>query len=452
MFLVSFPFSAQKKMAFLGLNQMFSAFMPRKDEHGCWDTNIAALPTPRYMGGAALSGKNHIMVVGGCDDKKGNAATHGYIYLQDENKWVKTNACMSRPERIGGMVATIHVTASGGERPLVVAVGGHVENKKHSEGLELYDSSLDSWVSKPLNKQSRNYKGFSAAIAGDNGTCYILGGHNGRFCERKLRICFLNHEESYWFDLECTLKEARFQCSAATISGTIYVCGGCNNDGEALASVEAFNTSTESCVSVAPMQTPRKGAAVVAVRGLVFVFGGHDGRGTLQSAEVYDPLTDKWEYLPSMKQARFAAAAAVVNNQVYVIGGFDNGKCLSSVERFTPCPRRVSAKIAGADTESVSVTSSLFNVVDADDAPDQLSCPITGVLMHDPVVAADGHSYEREALEQWFARFCSKSLPRSPVTNAVLKSRAIVPNHSLKSLCNDYGGAAARKRAMRAIE
>lgn len=33
---------------------------------------------------------------------------------------------------------------------------------------------------------------------------------------------------------------------------------------------------------------------------------------------------------------------------------------------------------------------------------DEFSCPITRELMRDPVIAADGHTYDREAIEMWF--------------------------------------------------
>jgi hypothetical protein len=32
---------------------------------------------------------------------------------------------------------------------------------------------------------------------------------------------------------------------------------------------------------------------------------------------------------------------------------------------------------------------------------DELSCPISFQLMTDPVVADDGHTYQREAIEEW---------------------------------------------------
>jgi hypothetical protein len=33
-----------------------------------------------------------------------------------------------------------------------------------------------------------------------------------------------------------------------------------------------------------------------------------------------------------------------------------------------------------------------------------LLCPISGVPMDDPVIAADGHTYQRAAIEEWIAR------------------------------------------------
>lgn len=36
-------------------------------------------------------------------------------------------------------------------------------------------------------------------------------------------------------------------------------------------------------------------------------------------------------------------------------------------------------------------------------------CPITGEVMDDPVIAADGYTYERSAIEDWLSR--SKESP-----------------------------------------
>jgi hypothetical protein len=36
--------------------------------------------------------------------------------------------------------------------------------------------------------------------------------------------------------------------------------------------------------------------------------------------------------------------------------------------------------------------------------PEVFVCPITMEVMRDPVIAADGHTYEREAIENWLRR------------------------------------------------
>lgn len=59
-------------------------------------------------------------------------------------------------------------------------------------------------------------------------------------------------------------------------------------------------------------------------------------------------------------------------------------------------------------------------------------CPITQDIMADPVVASDGHSYERKAIVRWFA-----SNLRSPLTNEPIASTVVVPNLALRSLIHD---------------
>lgn len=52
-----------------------------------------------------------------------------------------------------------------------------------------------------------------------------------------------------------------------------------------------------------------------------------------------------------------------------------------------------------------------------------LMCPISRSMMRDPVVAADGHSYEREAITAWL-----RMSDLSPMTGLVLPSKALLPD------------------------
>ncbi len=49
--------------------------------------------------------------------------------------------------------------------------------------------------------------------------------------------------------------------------------------------------------------------------------------------------------------------------------------------------------------------------------------------MMDPVVAADGYSYERAAIQSWLADRGAVS----PATGALLPNASLTPNHALRS-------------------
>jgi len=80
---------------------------------------------------------------------------------------------------------------------------------------------------------------------------------------------------------------------------------------------------------------------------------------------------------------------------------------------------------------------------------DEFTCPITRSLMRVPVIAADGHTYDRAAIERWLAHH-----DNSPRTGEVLEHRLLVPNHNLKRLIDDLvreggGGLYSAKEAER---
>jgi hypothetical protein len=55
-------------------------------------------------------------------------------------------------------------------------------------------------------------------------------------------------------------------------------------------------------------------------------------------------------------------------------------------------------------------------------------------VMTDPVVATDGHTYERAAIETWL-----QTHSRSPFTNVAI-TRMLIPNHNLKAQITTFFG------------
>ena len=66
---------------------------------------------------------------------------------------------------------------------------------------------------------------------------------------------------------------------------------------------------------------------------------------------------------------------------------------------------------------------------DKEPADDESKCPITHEMMKDPVVAADGYTYERAAIQQSL----DSGNPRSPSTNLHLVNWNLTPNLNVKS-------------------
>ena len=70
--------------------------------------------------------------------------------------------------------------------------------------------------------------------------------------------------------------------------------------------------------------------------------------------------------------------------------------------------------------------------------PDDFICPITSEIMTDPVSTEDGFTYERAAIMEWL-----RTKDTSPKTGATLESKALIPNHSLRSMIRAFNEAGA---------
>ena len=68
------------------------------------------------------------------------------------------------------------------------------------------------------------------------------------------------------------------------------------------------------------------------------------------------------------------------------------------------------------------------------EVPPDFMCPISQDLMKDPVITADGQSYERDDIEQWFRN----GNRTSPSTGAVLPHTDLTPNHALRNAIETF--------------
>jgi hypothetical protein len=67
--------------------------------------------------------------------------------------------------------------------------------------------------------------------------------------------------------------------------------------------------------------------------------------------------------------------------------------------------------------------------------PNEFFCPITLELMRDPVLAKDGHTYERKAIKDWFERGTDRNAISPKTLDEI--GRQLTPNHAMKALIGD---------------
>ena len=92
--------------------------------------------------------------------------------------------------------------------------------------------------------------------------------------------------------------------------------------------------------------------------------------------------------------------------------------------------------MAGGGEGGSSETAGLSEASEAVEVPNDYVCPITTEMMTDPVTTADGFTYERTAITEWL-----RTKDTSPLTGAMLESKSLVPNLSLRSMIRGFSEA-----------
>jgi N-acetylneuraminic acid mutarotase len=145
------------------------------------------------------------------------------------------------------------------------------------------------------------------------------------------------------------MPSARANLGVAVVDGTIYAIGGdagpdvanCDTGTsmtyEVVNSTEAYDPSSNSWISKAPMPTARALFGTAFYQNKIYCIGGYNG-GTIfigpetwnwkteyydvGANEVYDSATNTWATKASMPTPKYSAATDIVNGEIYVIGGY----------------------------------------------------------------------------------------------------------------------------------
>lgn len=145
------------------------------------------------------------------------------------------------------------------------------------------------------------------------------------------------------------------------------------------------------------------------------------------SIVIERPREPKKAQKPSAAAA--CASATALENQSYVTGDYEGD-----------LQRAIQASLGGQASKGGMFAATTSKLVEqTTEYPKEFDCPITCVIMDDPVVCAlDGYSYSREAISESLRRY-----RRSPLNNIEMKPNQTIediltPNRALASMIENY--------------
>jgi len=160
---------------------------------------------------------------------------------------------------------------------------------------------------------------------------------------------------------------------------------------------------------------------------LIFLRSQHTCiRGSVD--EFYSWLV-KSEYIDSMTALKEAVCDDDYYNDTMKVGSGSSGIKVFKRKAFK---RALSGYEGNGNKEPITNNSS--------EPPGDLVCPISLVLMTiDPVLAADGVTYERASIEDWFKKSKAKgNIIYSPVHGTEMESLTLMPNISVRNMARAF--------------
>ncbi|XP_073309245.1 U-box domain-containing protein 33-like isoform X1 [Primulina huaijiensis] len=131
---------------------------------------------------------------------------------------------------------------------------------------------------------------------------------------------------------------------------------------------------------------------------------------------LLDSTAGDWPFVQAKQLAHLAISCADMNRK-------------GRPDLYTEVWRVLEPMTVSSGASSFRVGSEEYSPI-----PSYFVCPIFQEIMQDPVVAADGFTYEAEALKGWL----ESGHDTSPMTNLKLPHNNVVPNHALRSAIQEW--------------
>ncbi len=127
--------------------------------------------------------------------------------------------------------------------------------------------------------------------------------------------------------------------AVGVVNGSLYAVGGGGDGPVLLNTVYAYDPTSNTWSTKAPMLTARSGLGVGVVNGILYAVGGDNGE-PLTTVEAYDPATNSWTTKAPMPTPRYFLGIGVISGLLYAVGGqrgpADGQRPYATVEVYQP--------------------------------------------------------------------------------------------------------------------
>ncbi|MDH5448567.1 MAG: hypothetical protein OEY24_02240 [Candidatus Bathyarchaeota archaeon] len=192
------------------------------------------------------------------------------------------------------------------------------------------DDSLPSFA---LKSPMPTARGQAAVIAGDDGLIYAIGGYNGSTVFDVVEA--YNPSTNSWTTGAPLINATRGAAVAKGLDGIIYVFSGTHFS--KIDSVQAYNTTSDTWSLKTPIPTPVwMAGAATGNDGKIYVVAG-EAAGATNTLQIYDPETDTWTSGPVMPGSR--SELGVIkgpDGRIYAMGGYDGSNARSEIYVYDP--------------------------------------------------------------------------------------------------------------------